>query len=152
MPNSLPNPLDKREFVMPGTTVTVGKYCARASRTMALAARTLAAAAAMFWFEILSFSSSSFSGGSLYLSHHLPCPAASLGCAVFQAPSTLGAPSSLYAGGTGAEGILYLGPTLQAVNSTAAATSAALAIREVISRDSLAIVHSPIYTSTSWPG
>jgi hypothetical protein len=39
---------------MLGPAVTVGKYCARASRIIALAARTLAAAAAMFWFEMSS--------------------------------------------------------------------------------------------------
>ena len=47
LPKVCPNAVDKREFMMPGLAVIVGKYCARASRTMARAAWTLAAAAAI---------------------------------------------------------------------------------------------------------
>jgi hypothetical protein len=57
-------PLDdvegERCTVMAGLVVAVGKSCDRASLTRARAAKKLAAAAAMFWFEILTLSSSAF--------------------------------------------------------------------------------------------
>ena len=61
-----------RKYVRLGLVETVGKYCDRACLTRARAARKLAAAAAMFWFEEPAFSSSSFSWGSWKASHHLP--------------------------------------------------------------------------------
>ena len=62
---------------------TLGKYCERASRTSARAARKFAAAAAMFWFEAAAFSSRLFSSGSLNASHHLPRIVASFGLGYF---------------------------------------------------------------------
>ena len=76
-------PGDGREFMMLGLVETVGKYCDRACLTRARAARKLAAAAAMFWFEETAFSSSSLSWGSWNASHHLPRIAASFGRAIF---------------------------------------------------------------------
>src|ERR1035438_6321557 len=119
MPTLCPKAVERRAFVMPGLTVTVGKYWARAARMVARASRTPAAAAAMFWFEILSLSSKAFNCGSLSGSHHLPRDAASFGCAGSQSPSRFDAPVSLYAGGTGAVGAMYFGPTLHADSSRA---------------------------------
>jgi hypothetical protein len=45
---------------MAGLVITVGKSWDRASFTKARAAKKLAAAAAMFWFETLTFSSRAF--------------------------------------------------------------------------------------------
>jgi hypothetical protein len=80
---------DGRPAVTPAPTVSVGKYCERASLTMARAARKFAKAAATFWFEMSTLSSREFSSGSLYTSHHLPRIEASLGCACFQMPASV---------------------------------------------------------------
>src|ERR1700688_4593757 len=61
-----------RAAVMEGAVDTAGKSCARASLTRARAAKKLAAAAAMFWLETLTFSSRAFNCASLKISHHLP--------------------------------------------------------------------------------
>src|SRR5208337_1637627 len=77
-------PGDGRELRMLGLVLRVGKYCERASRTIARAARKLSAAAAISWLEELAFSSSSFNCGSLYTFHQFPRFAPSLGWVVRQ--------------------------------------------------------------------
>src|SRR5208337_295791 len=72
-------PGDGRELRMLGLAVRVGKYCERASRTRARAAKKLSAAAAISWLEELAFASSSFNCGSLYTLHQFPRFAPSLG-------------------------------------------------------------------------
>src|ERR1700719_950187 len=52
---------DCRICEIDGLVVNAGKYCARASLTMARAEKKLAAAAAMFWFDMLTCSSRAFS-------------------------------------------------------------------------------------------
>ena len=69
---------------MLGLALTVGKYCDRASRTKARAARKLAAAAATSLFEELAFSSNSLNSRSLNGSHHFPRVVESLGWAICQ--------------------------------------------------------------------
>src|ERR1039458_1540981 len=73
-----------RERVTPGFAASVGYNWARASLTRARAERKLANAAATFWFEMATCSSSAFNWVLVKTSHHLPRRAASLGCAVFQ--------------------------------------------------------------------
>jgi hypothetical protein len=112
---------------MPGPVVSVGKYCERASFTIARADMKLANAAATFWFDRFTWSSSVLSCGSLNTPHHFPCSASSFGCATFQ-PSVFfisSGVSSLYAAGVGAEGLLYFGPTVQPSKTTNAARTSA---------------------------
>src|SRR5579864_564330 len=60
------------DLVTDGLIVAVGKYCERACLTIARAAAKLATAAATFWLEIITCSSSAFNSGSLNTSHHFP--------------------------------------------------------------------------------
>src|SRR5262249_10148685 len=69
-----------------------------------------------FWLEMATCSSSAFSTGSWKISHHLPRITPSLGWASFHPCGG----ASLNAGGTGAAGCLYLGPTMQPPDKTAA--------------------------------
>jgi hypothetical protein len=57
---ALPDVAGDRAAVMAGPAVTVGKSWDRASLTRARAAKKLAVAEAMFWLEMLTFSSSAF--------------------------------------------------------------------------------------------
>src|SRR3984885_8934397 len=112
---------------MPGPVVTVGKYCERASLTMARAAMKLANAAATFWFDRFTWSSRVLSWGSLNISHHFPCNTSSFGCATFQ-PSVFfisSGVSSLYASGVGADGLWYFGPTVQPSKTSSTARASA---------------------------
>src|SRR5215469_1969767 len=61
---------DCRIRVIEGFVLTVGKYWERASSANARAEKKLAADAAIFWFDMLTWSSSAFSCGSLKISHH----------------------------------------------------------------------------------
>src|SRR5438552_12725199 len=71
----------------------------------ARAARNRASAAAMFWLETSTCTSNALNSGSLKISHHAPRSSVSCGSACFHSLF------SLNAGGTGAGGVLYLGPT-----------------------------------------
>src|SRR5277367_2899645 len=72
---------------------------------------------------MLSWSSSTFSSGSLNISHHLPLSTASCGRAGCQAPGSTdlyaSGEDSLNAGADGAAGVLYFGPTLHAPSANA---------------------------------
>src|ERR1035437_9310561 len=63
---------------------------------------------------MLTWSSSESSRGSLKTFHHCPRSAPSLGCASFQPAGG----ASLKAGGAGAPGRWYLGPTMQALDNS----------------------------------
>ena len=69
---------------------------------------------------MLTWSSSASSPGSLYTLHHLPRSAPSLGCASFQPAGS----ASLNAGGAGASGRWYFGPTAQAFDTSSTPTAA----------------------------
>jgi hypothetical protein len=75
---------------------------------------------AMFWLSMFNRSSSALSSGSLNISHHFPLRAASCGCAGCQEPGGAAlyaaGDASLKAGGVGAAGAAYLGPTLHALS------------------------------------
>ncbi len=123
-PTDCPNAVEMREFVMPGLAVMAGKYCARASRIMARAAWTLAAAAAIFWFEMLSFSSSWFNCGSLkpfppFSARHLGRQAAPVSNCLRRYWTRL---APYMPGTAGVEGLTYFGPMLHPANVSNAAS------------------------------
>src|SRR5689334_4111895 len=113
---------DCRETVIEGLVVTVGKYSERDSLINARAARKFASAAAMFWFEMFTCSSSEFNFASLNASHHLPRITPSFGCANFQSLVSLKASGaiSLYAGGVATPGFAYFGALAQLLKSISA--------------------------------
>jgi hypothetical protein len=104
-----------RERLTLGLAASVGNNWARASLTRARAERKLANAAATFWFEMTTCSSSAFNWELVNISHHFPRMTASLGWATFQmfVASGLCGVSSLNAVGVCTAGRWYLGAKLQ---------------------------------------